>query len=94
MLASLSSVAHRVSGSARPDAPCAIWYPRVRGQQGSGRRAERLRRELVLVDQAAEQVTAADAIKVDHVGHRCSSLGGGSLSGGRCPRARCGRCSL
>ena len=27
-----------------------------------------LRRELVLVDQAAEQVTAAQAIEVDHVG--------------------------
>ncbi len=29
----------------------------------------RLRSELVLVDQAAEQVAAADAIEVDHVGH-------------------------
>jgi hypothetical protein len=55
--------------------------------------APALRREPVLADQPAEQITAADPIKVDDVGH--SRLAGGSLLiGGRCPRERCGRCSL
>jgi hypothetical protein len=35
----------------------------------SGRRADALRREPVCADQLAEQITAADPIKVDEVGH-------------------------
>ena len=31
--------------------------------------------ELVFVDQSAEQVTAADAIEIDHVGHRALITG-------------------
>ena len=51
-------------------------------EQGRRRRGCRLCRELVFVDQAAEQVTAADAIKLDHIGH-------GALAPGRRLADRC-----
>ena len=47
---------------------------RVR-EQGRRRRSCRVCREPVFVDQAAEQVTAADAIKVDHIGHQVLAAG-------------------
>src|SRR2546423_10452313 len=64
--------------------PLLSGQPRThRGAVASGGRARRLEvvgagvlgGELVFLDQSAEQVTAADAIEIDHVGHRALITG-------------------